>query len=80
MVKPTNHVITWAGFTLRGALGTGDVCSIFLPNIGEDQKIKISPSERGVPGIAPYYGKSSPSYCITFIKRLDEGLRQQLLG
>ena len=26
------------------------------------------------------YGKSSPGYCITFIKRLNEGLRKQLLG
>ena len=26
------------------------------------------------------YGESSPGYCITFIKRLDKGLRKQLSG
>ena len=50
----------------------------FLPNIDEDQK-KVLPFERGAPGTMPY-GKSGPSYCITIIKRLDEDLRQQLLG
>ena len=35
----------------------------------------VSPSERGAPGIVPYYGKSGPNYRITSIERLDEGLR-----
>ena len=54
----------------------GDFRNIFLPNIGEDQK-KVSPAEHGDPssGIVPYYGKSGPGYCITFMKRLDEGLK-----
>ena len=36
-------------------------------------------SERGAPGTVPYV-KYVPGYCITFVKRLDEGLSQQLLG
>ena len=46
--------------------------NVFQPNIGEDQK--KSPSEREAPGTRPY-GKSGPAYCITFIKRFDDGLR-----
>ena len=33
----------------------------------------VLPSERDAPGTVPY-GKSSPGYCIAFIKGLDEGL------
>ena len=74
MVTPTNQVIARAGFTLRGASGTlGIFCNIFLPNIDKDHK-KVLPSERRAPGTAPY-GKSGPGYCITFIKRLYEGLK-----
>ena len=40
----------------------------------------VSPSERRAPGTVPYYGKSGPGYCITSIKRLDEGMRSQILG
>ena len=51
-------------------------CNIFLPNIGKEQKQNIAIRARGpVP-----YGKSGPSHCITFITRLNEGLRLQLLG
>ena len=49
----------------------GDNRNIFLPNIGEDQKVLHS--ERGALGSIPF-GKSGPGYCITFIKRLDERL------
>ena len=80
MVTPTNHaiVIARAGFTLRGASGTGPVAlwdfrNIFLPNTGKDQK-NVLRSERGAPGTVPYV-KSDPGYCITFIQRLDENLR-----
>ena len=51
----------------------GDFCDIFLPNIAKGQK-KVSPSEHGALGTL-HYGKSCPGYCITFIKKLDEGLR-----
>ena len=48
---------------------------MFLPNIGEDQKkshhLIVGPQG----GTAPYYGKSGIGYFITFIKRLDGGLR-----
>ena len=44
MVASTNHVfvtptnlLTWGGFTLRGASGTKGIYNIFLTNIGEDQ-------------------------------------------
>ena len=40
---------------------------------------KVLPSESGAPGTKPY-GKSDPGYYISFIKKLHEGLRKQLLG
>ena len=46
---------------------------MFLPNIGKEQK-KVLPFERGPSGTVPY-GKSASGYFITFIKRLDVGLR-----
>ena len=54
----------------------GDFCNIFQPNTDEDQKKAFS--ERGAPVTVPYV-KSVPDYCITFIKRLHEGLSWQLL-
>ena len=57
---------------LVGPLLLWDFCNIFLPNTGEDQK-KALPFERGAPDIVPYV-KSVSSYCITFIKKLNEGL------
>ena len=53
----------------------GDFRNIFLPNIGEDQKTSYDFSAGPLAGTAPYYGKSGPDQCITFIKRLDVGLR-----
>ena len=66
MVTPTYHVIAWSPGHFE------DFCNIFPPNVGKDQK--IYPSDRRAPGTVPY-GKSGPGYCITFINRLDEGLR-----
>ena len=58
----------------------GDFWNIFLPNIGEDQK-NLTILARGLlAGTTLYYGKSGPDKCITVIKRLDVGLKQQLLG
>ena len=73
MVTPTNHVIAWAGFTLRGGPGAVEVfatssCQLLV------KTEKILPSECGAPGTVPY-GKSGPGYSIAFIKRLDAGLR-----
>ena len=65
-------------YIARGPWYFGDCCNIFLPNVGEDQK-RVLPSELWAPGIVPY-GKSGPGHCVTFIKRLDEDLRLQLLG
>ena len=73
MVTPTNHVI------VRGLWHFEDFRNIFLPNIGEDQK-KVLLSECGARGTVPYVGKSGSGYFITFVKRLDEGLRWQLFG
>ena len=53
------------------SLALWDFRNIFLPNAGEDQKNVLS--ERGAPGTVPYV-KPVPGYCITFVKRLDEGL------
>ena len=55
-----------------------DFCYIFLPNIGEDQKksshLSAGPLELSHTGNSPY------SYRITFMKRLGDCLRLQLLG
>ena len=75
MVTLTNHVIARAGSTLREPLAFGDFCDIFLPDIGKGQK-KILPFEHGAPADTVLAsGKSGPGFCITFIKRLNEGLR-----
>ena len=75
MVTPTNHVIAWPGFILGEALALWRFLQLFLPDIGEYQKMSHHLSSQPAPGTVPYYGKSGPSYCITSIKRLDEGLR-----
>ena len=53
----------------------GDFRNIFLPNISEDQKKSYDLSAGPLAGTALYYGKSGRGKCITFIKRLDVGLR-----
>ena len=58
----------------------GDLCNIVLPNIDEDRKKSYHLSAEPLTGTVLYCSKSGPSYCITFRKRLDEGLRYQLLG
>ena len=58
---------------MQGLWYFGDFRNTFLPNIDENQK-KVLPSERGNPSTVPF-GKSSPGYCIRFIKVMDEGLR-----
>ena len=71
MITPANHAIARA----RGLWYFKDVWNIFLSKIGEHKK-KVSPlNARSPGGTVPYLGKSGFSYCITFIKRLDEGLR-----
>ena len=42
-------------------------------------KNKLLPSESGTPGTMSY-GESPPGYSITIAKRLNVGLRLQLLG
>ena len=74
MATPTNHVISGWIYIARSPWHFGDFRNIFLPSVDEDQT-KISSSERGAPGTVTYNGKSGLSYCIAFIKRLDEGLR-----
>ena len=49
-----------------------------LPAKHRQRPKKVLPTERGAPGTVPC-GKSGPGYCITFIQRLDEGLRLQRL-
>ena len=54
-----------------GALDTlGDFHNIFLPNIGEDQKKSRRLSAGPLAGTVPYYGKSGPGYCLTFMKKI----------
>ena len=39
MVTPTNHVIAWPGFILGEALALWKFSQLFLPDIGEYQKM-----------------------------------------
>ena len=55
----------------------GDFCNIFLANIREDQKNSHHLSASSLHGTA--YTKSGPRDCLTFTKKLDESLREQLL-
>ena len=94
MVTLTNHVSDQTELDLHcsGPWHFGDFCKIFLPNIGEDQKKvllfehggpgtvqKVLLFEHGCPGTVPY-GKFALGYCVSSIKKLDEGLIKQPLG
>ena len=50
----------------------------FLPHFSTDIDENQKKSQH-VAGTVPYYGKSGHGKCITFTKKLDEGLRWQLL-
>ena len=68
MVRPTNHDIAQAEFTLCKAM----VLQGFLLHLpvkcrGRAKK-NFLPSEHGAPGTVPY-GESGPGYCITLMKR-----------
>ena len=69
MLLPGPGYIAWGPWHFE------DFCNIFLSSIGEDQKKSQHLSAGLQAGTVPCYGKSGPSYWITFIKRLDEGLR-----
>ena len=58
-------------YIARGLWHLGHFCYIFLPNINEDQK----KSFKGRALALEPYSKYGAGYCITLIKRLDEGLR-----
>ena len=60
-------------YIARGPWSFGDFWNIFLPKIDEDRE-KVLTSERRALGTVSC-GKSGHGYYITFIKRLDEGLR-----
>ena len=71
IVTPSNHVIARAGFSLSWVPGTLGFLQYFPTKYRSTPKKVLL--EREVPGTVPYL-KSVPGYCITFIKRLDEGL------
>ena len=71
MVTPTIHVIARAGFTLSLAPGSSGFSQYFFAKCRRRPKKVLY--ERGAPDTVPYV-KSVPGYCITFIKRLHEGL------
>ena len=79
MITPTNHVIAGADLYCACPWHFKEFFYIFLANIGEDQKKSHHPSSGPLASTALCYGKSGPSNCITFIKRLNESLRYQLL-
>ena len=62
-------------YIARGSWHFGNFCNIFLPIIGEDQKKSHHLNAGPLASTVPYYDKFSPSYCITFIKRLGEGMK-----
>ena len=73
MVLLTNHVIAPAKSTLREPLAIWR----FLRHIPAEYRLrpkKVLPSKQKAPGTLPD-GKSGPDFCITFIKKLDKGLR-----
>ena len=67
-----------SGYAPVGAPGTWEIFATSSSQILVKAK-KVLPSERRAPG-SVLYGKYGRGYCITFIKRLNEGVRQQLLG
>ena len=79
MVTRTNHVIdrTEPYLHCSEPRHFRDFREIFLPNVGEGQKKSYHLSARPL-ALLPY-GKSAPGYCIAFMKRLDEGLKRNLL-
>ena len=72
MITLTNYVIDRAGFTLSGAPGTLEIFAKSSCQILVKTK-KVLPSESGAPATVPY-SKSASGYCITVIKKLDEGM------
>ena len=74
MVTVTNYVIDRAGFTFHGALGTSEIFEKASCQVQMKTKKKVLPSVGGVPGTVPY-GESARGYCITLMKRLNEGLK-----
>ena len=75
MVTPFNQAIAGPDLHRADPSQFGGFCKIFLPSIGEDQKKSYDLSAGPLAGTAPYYSQSGPGQCITFIKRLYEGLR-----
>ena len=60
MVTSTNHVIAGPDLHRARPLALGDFRSIFLPNIGEDQKKSYDFNSGLLAGTASYSGKSGP--------------------
>ena len=73
MVTLTNHAIARAGSTLHEVLAIWRFMRHVPGYYSKGQK-KVLPSEPGAPGTLRY-GKFGLGYCITFLKRIDEGLR-----
>ena len=69
----TNHVIAWVGFRFRGAPGTMGIFVISFCQIYVKTEKSLT-SELGALSTVPY-SKSSPDYCIIYMKGLNESLR-----
>ena len=70
IVTLTNHDIDRAGFKLHGAPGTLKIFAKSSCQIQVNTKKKVLLFENGAIGTMPS-DRSTPGYCITFIKRLD---------
>ena len=75
MVTPTNHVIAGPDLYRAGSLAVWRFLQDLSAKYRERPKKSIGLSAGPLGGSAPYYGKSGPGKCITFIKRLYDGLR-----
>ena len=81
MVTLTNHVIdrTEPDLHCSESLALWRFSQKSSREMQEKAQKNFLPFKHGAPGTAPY-GKFASGYCITFIKKLDEGLSKQPLG
>ena len=75
MVTPTNHVIAGLDLHRASPLALWGFSQDLSAKYRGRPKKSYDLSARPLGGTAPYYGKFGPGKCITFIKRLYEGLR-----
>ena len=71
-------LLPWPDLPRVGPMALWVFRDIFQPNTSKDKKKNLSAEPLVLCHML--YVKSDPGYCITFIKRLDEGLSYQRIG